>query len=406
MVDRRTYLRMLGAGTLSMTAGCIGSFSGSSNSESMKIGVMVPLSGSLSPYGQMMQPAIELAVDEINKDGGIQDKQLEAHFEDTRTDPAETRKALQKLITETNVDLLLGPVSSSFVLANLTYINEQVDKPPLYFTGPGSSPRIPKRIKCNSMATTFHMSDVAGTPEKGVVEYAFDKLGSTFYYVGSDNDIGHDTFAAYKRILSGTKGEMINKTFYASGTRDFSTIIQNIQAANPDVVLSLVNGTATPRFLSQRLKFGMTDIPMLDTSNAFADSTIKRLDSMKALKNVYGGLIYLASANTDNNQQFVQKFKKRQKQSLAPTFAAQQSYDNIYYLKQGVEKAGSTETNDVAKSLEGATVSNLLGGSFIRAEDHLLGVPVFVVSMNNENDLKIISESPPKDTIVPLPQCK
>jgi branched-chain amino acid transport system substrate-binding protein len=93
-------------------------FSGCEKKEKeIKIGAILPLTGSAAPYGQNAQRGILLALDEINAKGGIKGIKVEVIFEDSKTDPKEAVTALQKLEQVNKIRYIIGDINSAGVLA-------------------------------------------------------------------------------------------------------------------------------------------------------------------------------------------------------------------------------------------------------------------------------------------------
>ena len=85
--------------------------------QSIKIGAILPLSGANAVYGAEIQNAIELAKDEINSKGGINEHLLEVVYEDDQTDPKVGVTAMQKLAEVDKVSVVLGPWASGVAVA-------------------------------------------------------------------------------------------------------------------------------------------------------------------------------------------------------------------------------------------------------------------------------------------------
>src|SRR3989338_8967946 len=84
---------------------------------SVKIGVVVPLTGNKAAYGIPLRRAAELALEEINMGGGIAGKPLEAVWEDGKCEAKDATAAAQKLINVDGVKIIFGGVCSSETLA-------------------------------------------------------------------------------------------------------------------------------------------------------------------------------------------------------------------------------------------------------------------------------------------------
>jgi branched-chain amino acid transport system substrate-binding protein len=99
--------------TLLFTPGC----SKKSEPNEIKIGAILPLTGTSAQYGKWIQEALELGKEEINSKGGINGKSLVIVYEDDQADPKIAANAMQKLITLDKVPLVYGSWASSCVLA-------------------------------------------------------------------------------------------------------------------------------------------------------------------------------------------------------------------------------------------------------------------------------------------------
>jgi len=87
-----------------------------SDNNSIKIGVLFPLTGNSASYGEKGKKAIQMAIEEINTNGGIQGKQIEAIFEDSRADPTTGVTAAHKLISIHKVPAIIGDIVSSVTI--------------------------------------------------------------------------------------------------------------------------------------------------------------------------------------------------------------------------------------------------------------------------------------------------
>lgn len=97
--------------TLSLLAGCTSS-TGKNDSNTIKVGLNYELSGVVATYGQGLTAGAELAIEEINKDGGVLGKQIEPVKVDNKSEDSESANVSTRLATRDNVVVLLGPATS------------------------------------------------------------------------------------------------------------------------------------------------------------------------------------------------------------------------------------------------------------------------------------------------------
>ncbi|MDN5302432.1 MAG: branched-chain amino acid transport system substrate-binding protein [Thermoanaerobacteraceae bacterium] len=112
-----TILALAGCGQTQSTGSSSSSSSDSSqqakSDDVIKIGTLGPLTGNTATYGISTKNGVEVAVDEVNKAGGINGKQVKLFSEDTRGDQTEAANAATKLIEQDKVIAIVGGVLSS-----------------------------------------------------------------------------------------------------------------------------------------------------------------------------------------------------------------------------------------------------------------------------------------------------
>jgi branched-chain amino acid transport system substrate-binding protein len=85
--------------------------------DTVTIGAILPLTGSAAPYGKNARRGIELALEEINANGGVNGKKVKVLYEDSKTEPKEAVSALRKLHSSSGVKFIIGDINSTGVLA-------------------------------------------------------------------------------------------------------------------------------------------------------------------------------------------------------------------------------------------------------------------------------------------------
>ena len=107
-----------------LVSGC-GGTTPSSKVDSIKFGIIGPYTGPNAKPGQSMKQGVNLAVEEINKAGGVKGKKLEPMFEDDASVPAQSVSATEKLITKDEVSFLIGTFNSATTLADMKIIERE-----------------------------------------------------------------------------------------------------------------------------------------------------------------------------------------------------------------------------------------------------------------------------------------
>ncbi len=188
----------------------------------IKIGVILPLTGSLSKYGEWSQTAIEIARDEINSQGGIKNRKIQLLIEDSRSDPKEAVAAFTKLVNVNKVPIIIGFIGSSEALACAPIANQTKT---VLFSTVAASPDL-----TNAGDYVFR-ERVSGTMEvKEIAKFAYDKLNLRNMAVLAINT---DYGISYKNIFVETFENLSGKIHltenFDQGETDFRTHLTKLK---------------------------------------------------------------------------------------------------------------------------------------------------------------------------------
>jgi branched-chain amino acid transport system substrate-binding protein len=203
---------------------------GSLTKSSIRVGLLMPLTGDFSAYGVAMGDAVQLGVDEVNADGGILGQPLELAVEDTKSTPRESLNAFEKLTLQDGVNLVIGPMSSGEVLAVAPAA--EVRKV-LLFTPSASSPAI-------TAAGDFIFRNVPSDVFEGAAMATVAATGLNLKKVAVlqvNNDYGVGVVAEFKKNLERLGGSVPIIEQYALDVRDFRTPLLRIKESAPSAVL-------------------------------------------------------------------------------------------------------------------------------------------------------------------------
>jgi len=164
-------------------------------SETIKIGAILPLSGSAAQYGKFVQSGFELARKEINANGGISGKEFTVIYEDDQAIPKQAAAAMRKLVSVNKVPIVFGSWASSSALAQAPIANET--KTPML--AEAQSPKIR-----DAGDYVFRIQPDSRFYLKKLAPYSVNKLGLKrfgIFYV--NNDYGKDQSEVFKNLVEG-----------------------------------------------------------------------------------------------------------------------------------------------------------------------------------------------------------
>ncbi|WP_043816737.1 amino acid ABC transporter substrate-binding protein [Deinococcus maricopensis] len=326
-----------------------------SGAGAVKVGVLLPLTGSGSVSGQAAQNGYKLALDEINRAGGVLGKPLELEFADDGSNPAKAVPEFVKLVTVDKVDFMAGGVSSATSIA----VSGPARQYNTFMAWIGAA-AVPVEDAFAGHPYFFHYHPWSYYNFEAILDY-FKYLKRTkgakdiaiAYEDGPFGSAGiNDTVAAFKK--AGFKVVMTEK--FKTGSGNFGPLVSKAKAANPDILYWVGYDTdALPlatEIKQQGLKLGMVygtppSWPVGFEKNALAD-------------NIAGLSLWLPNSPQAESRKFVAAYKKKFG-NVTEEYFAPLAYVNLISLARAINDAGSTDKDKVAAALAKTNMSTPFG---------------------------------------------
>jgi len=341
---RREFLTSsaLVAGTA--LAGCSdGGGGGSSDSDTIKIGVLEDRSGNFALVGTPKHKATMLAIEEINENGGIDGKQIETFAPDPQSNNQRYKELTKRAIQQEQVDVLWAGYSS----ATRETIRPTIDREDqLYFYTTQYEGGV-----CDH--NVFAVGPTARQQLGAVLPYLVDEYGTDIYTIAADYNFGQLS-ADWVKVLADENGaNVLNEEFIPLQETDFGSTINRIQEADPDFVMSMLVGANHTSFYEQKASAGL-EVP-IGTSTAMAQGYEHRRLDPPAMTNIYAGVNYMEEIPTTRNTEdggFVDRYYEKYPDAPYLNEEAQTNYFSVYMYKKAVEQAGTTDQEEVTAALE------------------------------------------------------
>jgi urea transport system substrate-binding protein len=312
------------------------------DSDTIKVGVLHSLSGTMSISETAVKDATEMAVAEINANGGVLGKQLEVIVEDGASDWPTFAEKARKLLQNDNVAVVFGGWTSASRKAMLPVFesNNGLLFYPVQYEGLESSPNI------------FYTGATTNQQIVPAVEYLLLEGKTRFYLLGSDYVFPRTSNLIIKQQLAGSGMEPVGEEYTPLGHTEYSTVISKIREANPDVVFNTLNGDSNVAFFKQLKDAGISaeDLPTLSVS--VAEEEITGIGA----ENMLGHLVawnYFQTTDTPENVKFVEAFKTRYGDNRVTDDPIEAGYFGVYLWANAVEAAGTTDVAAVKLAAKG-----------------------------------------------------
>ncbi|MBO1001907.1 urea ABC transporter substrate-binding protein [Pseudogracilibacillus auburnensis] len=320
---------------------CSDDSSSGSNEDTIKLGVLEDRSGDFALVGIQKSHAVELAVEEINENGGLLGKQIEIIAPDTQSDDKRFQEMARKLILEDEVDVIMGAFSSASREA-IRPIMEQNKM--LYFYNNQYEGGVASKY-------TFPTGAVPEHQVMTVMEYMIDNYGSNIYTIAADYNFGQITADWVRVAAEDLGGEIVGEEFIPLGESQFNSSINKIQKAKPDFLVVLLTGEKQSSFYEQWNTSGIKDLPMATTINMAQQYEHIRTEA-PALANMHVAAPFMEELDTPEAEAFVEKFREKFPDDDYVGMEAEAQYTGVYLWAKAVEQAGTTDVDAVIEELE------------------------------------------------------
>ncbi len=216
----------------------------------IKVGMINPLTGTLSALARTEVEGTQYGFDEINKKGGILGRQVQLLVEDSNNDVGTGVQKARKLFDRDNIDVLFGDVNSAISLA-LAQVSSQQGK--LHIVTGGHTDAITGK-DCHW--NVFRVCNSTVMDASAIAQVLMDKLGKKWFFMTPDYAYGHSVQEAFEKKLKAGGGTS-DGVLAPLGTSDFSAYLIKAQAAQPDVFICLMGGQDQVNCLKQFVQFGL-----------------------------------------------------------------------------------------------------------------------------------------------------
>ena len=336
--------------------------------EPVKIGLIYTFSHRLAHYGFAAKQGAEMAIEDLNRRGGLLGRRVEAVYGDTKLKPDVGAKVAEQLVTDDRVDVVMGIVSSGVAKAVSPVMNEL--ETPLIITL-AMTPDV-TGVVCNPW--TFRVSLNGPQNIRGAAALASEMDVEQWTTMAPDYIFGYQCWEYFQKYLGQIKPDAkfarrVNTVYASVLTTDFVPFIKRLQNTGADGVLCSLYGGNLKDFIRQGNEMKLFDGKIKFLMNlAYSNDVLFSL-GLDMPKGVWLSGLYWFQANKSKvNTEFVERYASRFR--VFPDYNAHGGYAGVVTYAAAVKKAGTTDKEAVREALEGLTVDLPIGTVLIRAEDH------------------------------------
>jgi len=316
--------------------------------EVIKIGVIGPLTGEGATYGAAMKRGIDLAIEEINKGGGINGRKLKAFYEDDKLESKEGINAFNKLAQIEKVPVIIGSAASKVTLTIAPLAENS------------------KIILFSPISTTDKLKEAGDYIFRNVPPNSYQGKTAAqfiFYYLKKEkvcifyknDEYGADLTKGFKNEFTKLGGKIIYEDNYAPGQRDFKSNLAKIKSVNSEVIYFPGNYEESGIILKQAKEIGIKAV-FVGGDGSYSPELIKIAGD--AAEGSYYTLMALPQAKSPKVENFRKAFQE--KYGEEPGVYDAYSYDALMTIAEAI-KTGGYSSEGIKNALYSLTYEGVTG---------------------------------------------
>jgi branched-chain amino acid transport system substrate-binding protein/urea transport system substrate-binding protein len=322
------------------------------------VGAVQPFSGGLELFGNQAKLGLDLAVKEINEDGGILGHPVELLYEDNKTDPKTSVERTTQLIKRDDVVAVTGPITSNARDAMAPTV-KRLTTPLLYATNYEGG-------ACDRYIFSFNT--VPNQELAKLTPHLAGTFGDSFYMFGADYVWPQKMFEAAEGLIAGLGGKSLGKEFTPWGVKEFTPVIRRIADSGAKVLLFALPGADGITFIKQAEDFGLLNNVTVGFLG-FSEAYLGAFGEGKG-QNMWVTVPLVASSDEPGVQDFVGRIRANAGEDVVISHYVMTHYNAMMALKAGLEKAGEISREGAVDGIAGIEIDSPTGKVSVDAANH------------------------------------
>ena len=371
---------LVAALSTALLAGCGGEKkdSAAANADKYVIGASFELTGNVANYGKSTLSGLKLAVDQVNKAGGVNGKQLVVVESDNKSEPAESGNSVTKLITQDKVVAVVGPATSGCVFAATPVVTS--NKVPLI----APCATAPAITVDNGQVKEFIFRACFIDPFQGRVmaEFADKTLGVKNVAILHDasSDYSKGLAEVFEKTLNEKGGKVVAKEAFLSKDIDFKAALTKIKAANPEAIYIPGYYEEVAKIIKQTREIGL-NVPLIGC-DGWDSPKLVEIAGPEALNNTYFSSAFSVQDQTESVQKFIADYKTMYQKD--PDIFCMQGYNAGLVLADALKRAGDgADGTKLAAAIAATKDLPVASGKLTYDKDHNPIISAIIIEMKD-----------------------
>jgi branched-chain amino acid transport system substrate-binding protein len=345
-------MKRLAVAILALTLGLALMASAAWSEETLKVGIILPVTGEKAKFGEIEKKSFEMAMEEINGQGGVNGKKLDFIFEDDTGRPDVARSAAEKLITKDKVLMLGGGYGSSETFA-IAGVAQQNRIPFLVNTGSDD------KITTQKWDYIFRLNPPVSDYPKGLESFLSEVVKpKTAAILFENTNFGTSGSKEIKEICERQGIQILLTEGYQSGGVDFKPLLVKVKQANPDLIYMISYIMDASLLMSQSMELRIMPKLFVGGAAGFTMPEFQK-NAGKASEMVYSATLWYQTLPYPGAREYYDKFLK--KYSMETEYHGAEAYAAAYVIADALKRTKSTAPEEVRQALLATDLMTVFG---------------------------------------------
>ena len=320
--------------------------------DSIKVGIVLPLTGDQAKFGEIEKQSFDLALEEINGKGGVKGKKLEFVIEDDTGRPEVGRSVVEKLITKDKVVLIGGGYSSSVTYA-VAGVCQQNQMPFLINTGSAD------KITEQKWDYIFRLNPPASKYSASVEEVLAEVIKPKSVVILHENSLfGTSSAKSFEEECKKAGYNVLLKEGYEAGGIDFKPVLTRVKQLNPDIVYMVSYVMDAALLMKQSKELKITPKMFIGGGAGFTLPEFQQ-NAGVASENVISATLWHQVLPFPGAMEYYNKFVA--KYNKETEYHGAEAYAAAYVITDVLKRAKSFKNEDIKKALSETDMMTVFG---------------------------------------------
>ncbi|MAT15667.1 MAG: serine/threonine protein kinase, partial [Planctomyces sp.] len=358
--------------------------------EPIRIGILHSLTGSLAISEEVIVDSYELAIAEINRNGGVLGRPVKAVIRDGQSKDAVFAAQATELIDVDKVCTIFGCCTS----ASRKAVKEVVE---------AKHHLLVYSVNTEGVEMSPNIIYLGGDPQQTIIPflnwaYSWGKK-RTFFLVGSDYIFPHVVNDIAKKELEFLGAELVGEEYLSLEASDVSDVVEKIEAAKPDAIINMITGDSQTIFLRE---LDRRNIETTQFATGIGEEVLRRIDHNPLIEN-YSCCTYFQSIPTEANQKFVHDFREMHGEYRVLMSSMEAGYVAVHLWAAAVNELGTLDPIRIREAMLKQTVAGPSGKVSIDPESQYSIRNGFIGKATPSDQFEIVWQSPEPIRPEPFP---